>query len=154
MRQGDGLRLEIIQQEPLLQSEPARYLRSIERPVGVGEADMAGIHRTGRAYDDGTRLGPGRFRRGDESALEAMMGGCRIFQDDFRGHSRRAADRDAEIGAADITDHDRIGKPHIHRRAKGFANQQSPKDRAGRSACLSWLERNRNEWIELNPQDC
>ncbi len=110
MGQGDRLRLEIIEQQSAFQIEGVGQLRAVDRPVGIGQPHPGAVDRSRRADQKGTGADLRAFLHNLDRRKEAGMGSrWRVAESPnaVAGPRDRA---DADVGAADIADQQRVGK--------------------------------------------
>ena len=106
-RQRQGLRLEIVEQQPLGEAEPPRRLGAVHHPRRIGELEPAPVDRPGAADENRTRP---RAERSDRRLGGFDQPGIVVGLEMNCGAEwriRRPLQSEAGVGAADVDDDDR-----------------------------------------------
>ena len=109
-RQGQRLRLEIIEQEALIELQLGCDCGAVDRPGRIGQLDLAPLDRAGGAGDQGARPDAEALEGRRQRSLEARM---RRRLARKTGKERRIGahlQSEARIGAADVAKNDGEGK--------------------------------------------
>ena len=106
-RQGQGLRLETVEEQPLIELQRLGDLGPVDRPLGIGEFQSPPLKRPGGADDQRARTPrPGGRDRFQGFGKPGMMLRLRVHRRSRR-FARRARFRNANVGAADVAEKNR-----------------------------------------------